>query len=383
MRCSRSTGAAPHCGARCSTWAGGVLDEREVARGMLTIRPGGFADVFEEHFGDWMEGRATRCLMAGMVGSQQGWVEAPYCPCPAGLDDIAGRLLRLTPAAGTTRRIAIVPGISCERGGVPDVMRGEEIKILGALDLLGTADATLVLPGTHSKWATVEGGRIRSFSTVMSGEFYALLRQHSILARTLPPDDGALDGEAFDRGVAHAFEGRQPGADRVQRAHARSVRPHPARGDAELPVRARDRRGAALPAARRAPRGRRDRCAGVGRALRARAPAARHRRAPIRRGGGVARPLGHPPACDRARRGRMSEASTHGIVDRFEAAMQALPLVAILRGLKPDEAVAIGRALVDADWHLIEVPLNSPDRCAASKRSCRRCPRRWSAPARC
>ncbi len=187
-------------------WAGGVLDEREVARGMLTIRPGGFADVFEGHFGDWMEGRATRCLMAGMVGSQQGWVEAPYCPCPAGLDDIAGRLLRLTPAAGTTRRIAIVPGISCERGGVPDVMRGEEIKILGALDLLGTADATLVLPGTHSKWATVEGGRIRSFSTVMSGEFYALLRQHSILARTLPPDDGALDGEAFDRGVACAFE---------------------------------------------------------------------------------------------------------------------------------------------------------------------------------
>ena len=123
--------------------------------------------------------------MAGMVGSRQGWVEAPYCPCPAGLDDIAARLLRLTPAAGTTRRIAIVPGISCEHGGVPDVMRGEEIKILGALELLGIADATLVLPGTHSKWATVEGGRIRGFSTVMSGEFYALLRQHSILARTL------------------------------------------------------------------------------------------------------------------------------------------------------------------------------------------------------
>jgi 2-dehydro-3-deoxygalactonokinase len=185
--------------------AGRVVDEREVARGMLTIEPGGFADVFESHFGDWMEGPATRCLMAGMVGSRQGWVEAPYCPCPAGLDDIAARLLPLAPATGTARRIAIVPGISCERDGVPDVMRGEEIKILGALDLLGSADATLVLPGTHSKWATVEGGRIRNFSTVMSGEFYALLRRHSILARTLPADDGALDEAAFDRGVAHAF----------------------------------------------------------------------------------------------------------------------------------------------------------------------------------
>jgi len=185
--------------------SGRVIDAREVARGMLTIQPGGFSEVFESHFGDWMDGRATRCLMAGMVGSRQGWAEAPYCPCPAGLEDIAGHLLHLTLTAGTKRRVAIVPGISCEHDGVPDVMRGEEIKILGALDLLQTDDATLVLPGTHSKWATVEGGRIRSFSTVMSGEFYALLRQHSILARTLPPEDGALDGDAFDRGVAHAF----------------------------------------------------------------------------------------------------------------------------------------------------------------------------------
>ena len=185
--------------------SGRVIDSREVARGMLTIQPGGFSEVFESHFGDWMDGRATRCLMAGMVGSRQGWAEAPYCPCPAGLEDIAGHLLHLTSTAGTKRRVAIVPGISCEHAGVPDVMRGEEIKILGALDLLQTDDATLVLPGTHSKWATVEGGRIRSFSTVMSGEFYALLRQHSILARTLPPEDGALDGDAFDRGVAHAF----------------------------------------------------------------------------------------------------------------------------------------------------------------------------------
>ena len=186
---------------------GKVVDERAVARGMLTVDPGAFGAVFEANFGDWMDTRAARCLMAGMVGSKQGWIEAPYCPCPAGLDEVVARLMPVPHAAdGKVRRLAIVPGVTCERGDVPDVMRGEEIKILGALELLGIADATIVLPGTHSKWATVQGGRITAFSTVMSGEFYALLRQHSILARTLPADDGPLDAAAFDRGVATALE---------------------------------------------------------------------------------------------------------------------------------------------------------------------------------
>jgi 2-dehydro-3-deoxygalactonokinase len=185
---------------------GAVLDQRSVARGLLTIEPGGFAQVFESHFGDWMDVPGTRCLMAGMVGSKQGWVEAPYCTCPAGLDEVAAALIRVPPGPHA-RDIAIVPGVSCEHDGVPDVMRGEEIKVFGALELLGIEDALLVLPGTHSKWARVSAGHIRDFSTVMSGEFYALLRQHSILARTLPADDGELDSVAFDRAVAHALEG--------------------------------------------------------------------------------------------------------------------------------------------------------------------------------
>ena len=187
---------------------GEVLEERAVARGMLTIEPGGFAAVFESHFGDWLDIPGTRCLMAGMVGSKQGWVEADYCPCPVSHEEIARRLTQVDAVAGSKGRdIAIVPGVSCERDGVPDVMRGAEVKIFGALELLGTTDAVIVLPGTHSKWATVRSGRVLGFSTVMSGEFYALLRQHSILARTLPADDGALDAAAFDRGVRHALDG--------------------------------------------------------------------------------------------------------------------------------------------------------------------------------
>jgi 2-dehydro-3-deoxyphosphogalactonate aldolase len=48
------------------------------------------------------------------------------------------------------------------------------------------------------------------------------------------------------------------------------------------------------------------------------------------------------------------------VAETFDEAMRALPLVAILRGLQPEEAVEVGHALVDAGWRLIEVPLNSP-----------------------
>ncbi len=187
---------------------GAALEERSVARGILTVAPGSFAAVFDEHFGDWMTDPDALCLIAGMAGSQQGWVEAPYCPCPAGVDEVVARLHALPEGASAKRRdLAIVPGITCEHDGVPDVMRGEEIKVFGALDLLGVDAAQVVLPGTHSKWASVRGGRIESFSTVMSGEFYALLRQHSILSRTLPAHDGEFDAAAFDLGVALALEG--------------------------------------------------------------------------------------------------------------------------------------------------------------------------------
>jgi 2-dehydro-3-deoxygalactonokinase len=107
----------------------------------------------------------------------------------------------------TPGRLAIVPGLRCEQDGIPDVMRGEETQVLGALQLLGLQDALLVLPGTHSKWVRVASNRIEHFTTFMTGEFYALLRQHSILARTLPLDDGGLDADAFKQGVALALRG--------------------------------------------------------------------------------------------------------------------------------------------------------------------------------
>ena len=181
--------------------SGQVLAQRASERGILTVPVGGFPGVLEEICGDWLLEPATLCLVSGMAGSRQGWREAPYVACPAGFAEIAQGLSWVKP-----RRIALVPGLCCELRGVPDVMRGEEVQVFGAMDLLGEREGVFVLPGTHSKWVQVRNGRVQSFATFMTGELYALLRQHSILARTLPAEHGTLEEEAFTRGVLHARE---------------------------------------------------------------------------------------------------------------------------------------------------------------------------------
>jgi 2-dehydro-3-deoxygalactonokinase len=178
---------------------GAALEERSSVRGILTVPAGGFPAVLQETCGDWLADDRTLCLVSGMAGSRQGWREAPYCACPAGFAELSQRLAWIEPG-----RIALVPGLSCEERGVPDVIRGEEVQVFGAMALLGQQDGVFVLPGTHSKWVRVRDGRVQSFATFMSGEFYALLRQHSILARTLPAEEPALEEEAFTRGVLHA-----------------------------------------------------------------------------------------------------------------------------------------------------------------------------------
>ena len=182
---------------------GSVIEERSFARGVLRVEPGRFDKVFDEHFGDWMQGPDVLCLISGMAGSKQGWIETPYCPCPARFEDLRSHL---TWVEG--RPIAILPGMTCKHAGIPDVMRGEETQVFGVLNLIGRQDGLLVLPGTHSKWVLVRSGRIQSFATVMTGEFYALLRHQSILARSMPADDGEFDGPAFDQGVSVALSSR-------------------------------------------------------------------------------------------------------------------------------------------------------------------------------
>lgn len=134
-------------------------------------------------------------LLAGMVGSTVGWRVVPYVAAPAGLDELVAGL------DWVDDRTAIVPGVSCSEGGRADVMRGEEVQLLGAVaGWMVPPDALLAQPGTHCKWATMTGGRIAGFTTAMTGELFALLRGHSLLAGSLSAD--VADGDAFREGLA-------------------------------------------------------------------------------------------------------------------------------------------------------------------------------------
>ncbi len=180
--------------------AGAVLAEKSAPLGILKVPNGDFAAVFREVCGDWLA-PSRPVIASGMIGSRQGWVEAPYAACPAGFESLA-RGFAWAESGGT--RLAIVPGVSCvDASGVPDVMRGEETQVFGALD---GADGACVLPGTHSKWVTVAGRRIEAFATYMTGELFAVLREHSILGRMMSVD-AAHAPDAFQRGWETSLAG--------------------------------------------------------------------------------------------------------------------------------------------------------------------------------
>lgn len=144
-------------------------------------------------------------IAAGMVGSARGWVEVPYLPCPATLPDLASRLYWVEPG-----RTAIVPGVAVADPARPEVMRGEEVQILGAVQAgLVPPDALLCQPGTHCKWATLSGGSLAGFRTAMTGELFALLRRHSLLSGLL--DVPVAPGADFDAGLALAMQGARLG----------------------------------------------------------------------------------------------------------------------------------------------------------------------------
>src|SRR5574341_2278641 len=148
----------------------------------MQIEGGRFAEALESQVGEWLAAGEKPVVMSGMIGSRQGWLEAPYANCPAGAAEIAAGMREVRWGG---RRAWIVPGLSSrDSTGVPDVMRGEETQILGVLDQLPAA-AWICLPGTHSKWVEVRGERIVRFSTHMTGEVFATLKEHSILGRMM------------------------------------------------------------------------------------------------------------------------------------------------------------------------------------------------------
>jgi len=175
--------------------AGRCTREFEDAKGVLSVPAGGFPDAVAEirqRLGD------QPLLLAGMIGSNRGWVEAPYVSCPADMEKLVGGLVR------PGDREAIVPGASYVDGDRADVMRGEEVQILGAV-AAGMVDpgALVCHPGTHNKWVVLRKGQIQSFRTVMTGELFSLLKEHSILADLLKGEVAVND--AFRSAARYAI----------------------------------------------------------------------------------------------------------------------------------------------------------------------------------
>jgi 2-dehydro-3-deoxygalactonokinase len=178
-----------------------LLGERADSSGLLAVEERRFAQSLERFLGDWVgPGSSVPVMIAGMVGSRLGWVEAPYVAAPAPLSDLAQHLVKAGHVAESD--CWIVPGVSLDDAAQPEVMRGEESQILGALLSLRQPEGLFLLPGTHSKWARVAGDRLVEFRTYITGEMFNLLRHSGTLAQLMTGD--AEDEAAFARGVRAA-----------------------------------------------------------------------------------------------------------------------------------------------------------------------------------
>lgn len=175
------------------------LDCRTSADGMGRL--GGDPMAFERAFGDltrdWRGERVLPVVVCGMAGAREGWREAPYAPVDTPLHALAGRAVRVPTAEGDLD-VRLLPGV--RQDAPPDVMRGEETKLVG----LGAAAGLIVMPGTHSKWARLEEGRIRRFQTAMTGDVFQAIAANTVLRHSLGGDDGELDLKVFADAVAEA-----------------------------------------------------------------------------------------------------------------------------------------------------------------------------------
>ncbi|MDQ6646451.1 MAG: 2-dehydro-3-deoxygalactonokinase [Pseudomonadota bacterium] len=184
---------------------GGIRQSRSRPWGIRQLPAGGFEAALAEICADWP---LLPRLACGMVGSRNGWLEVPYLDLPAAPARLGASLQSVRAADG--RELHIVPGLRNPQG--PDVMRGEETQLVGAIVMhpsLGAA-STVILPGTHSKWVSIREGAVVDFCTMMTGELFSVLRQHSILGAGI--GEASDDAAAFARGVVTARDSGAAGA---------------------------------------------------------------------------------------------------------------------------------------------------------------------------
>jgi 2-dehydro-3-deoxygalactonokinase len=177
---------------------GVVQDQFAASEGILAVKDGGFEAVLESHIGEW--DKSLPVVASGMITSRQGWVEVPYAECPASLNELAKAIH--VHSTSTGRNVHFITGLHYNSPTIAhDVLRGEETQVFGALE---TGATQFITPGTHSKWISVADSRILDFATYMTGESFALYRNHSILGRLMK--DGPQDDAAFTKGLAEAYQ---------------------------------------------------------------------------------------------------------------------------------------------------------------------------------
>jgi 2-dehydro-3-deoxygalactonokinase len=183
--------------------SGEVLAESRGQEGMMAAAKIGFPTVLQSHLDAVRAPDVLPVVICGMAGARQGWVEAGYIDTPAKLASI---LEGAVPVPGQSRDIRILPGIAQRDPRAPDVMRGEETQLLGALGADAEREALVCMPGTHSKWASVRGGTVERFATFMTGELFSAVSRETILSLAIANADEAVDTPAFKSAVVAAFE---------------------------------------------------------------------------------------------------------------------------------------------------------------------------------
>ena len=183
--------------------SGGVDAERSSGRGAVLVPAESFPDALKDEVGNWIREGERRVLMCGMVGARQGWKEAQYVPVPATFDQVVDSAIRL---GLDSLDVRIVPGLmGSDAYGIPEVLRGEETEIFGC-EKDPSSYTHLCLPGTHTKWVRMDGARIVTFTTCMTGDLYKAIRESTILRNCTQQE--SMDGDGFLLGVARS---RQPG----------------------------------------------------------------------------------------------------------------------------------------------------------------------------
>jgi 2-dehydro-3-deoxygalactonokinase len=200
--------------------AGQVLDERRSDEGMMAAAKSGFAAVLQSHLDAVGAAGDLPVLICGMAGARQGWVEAGYVDTPAPLGSI---LEHAVAVPKQSRDIRILPGIAQRDVNAPDVMRGEETQLLGALGLDAAGEALVCMPGTHSNWVDVNGGTVVRFATFMTGELFSVVSRETILSHAVAGADQAEDTDSFKSAVAAAFKAPASAANLLFQVRSRQL----------------------------------------------------------------------------------------------------------------------------------------------------------------